>query len=545
MTAVSDLERGRTAFEDSDWTEAYGRLSAADRAEPLGPEDLEALATTAHLTGRTDVCVDVWTRGHQEYLKRGDNERAAGCAYWLAFTLVNRGEFALANGWVGRGVALLDAGAGECVQRGFLLLLTGIQALMQGEAERALATIAQAHDVADRFHDPDLTVLTLLAHGQTLIELGETDEGIELMDQAMVAVTADDVSAPVAGLVYCAVISACQDLFDLRRAQQWTTALTHWCDAQPGLVPYTGQCLVHRAEIMQLHGAWPDATEAAQAACERFELAADPVSAGAAHYVTGEVERLRGNHDLAERAYREASRRGHDPQPGVALLRLAQGRPDVAATTIRRVVGETADPLRRPRLLAAQVDIMLAVDDVTAARAAADELAGIARDHGSPMLRAIAARRSGAVLLSEAEPRAALAELRTAWTGWQDLGVPHEAARARELIGLACRAVGDEDTALMELDAARWAFEQLGAEPDLTRVDALARPPEPDPAGGLTAREAEVLGLVATGATNRAIAADLVLSDKTVARHISNIFTKIGVSSRAAATAYAYEHDLV
>ena len=538
------LERGRAAFEGRSWEDAFANLAAADRASPLEPGDLETLATAAYLTGRQQQCTDLWTRAHREFVRRNDDERAAGCAFWLAFTLVNRGEFARAAGWVGRGVELLDDGTRDCVQRGYLLMLTGIQALMQGDAVQALSTILQVQVIADRFADADLKVLCRLGHGQTLLELGKTDDGVALLDGVMVAVTTGEVSATVAGLAYCAVISACHDIVDVRRAQQWTTALTHWCDAQPDLVPYTGQCLVHRAEIMQLRGAWPDATRAANAACERFALAADHASAGAAYYLAAEVDRLRGDFGQAEDGYRETSRRGRDPQPGLALLRLAQGRTDVAASTIARVGDETQDRVRRPGVLPAQVQIMLAAGDVSRARVTCEELTRIATASGAPLLLATACQCDGAVLLAEGDARGALASLRRASSAWAELDVPYEAARTRLLIGLGCRALGDEDSAQLELDAARWTFRQLGAMPDVARVDALMHPTAPPACDGLTPREVEVLRLVATGKTNRAIAADLVLSEKTVARHLSNIFTKLGLTSRAAATAYSYEHRL-
>lgn len=543
MTPADPLEDGRTAFGAGSWNEAFGFLSAADTAAPLEPADLELLAGAAYLTGRHDACTDAWTRAYQLFAGRAERERAAGCAFWLAFTLVNRGEMPPAAGWLSRGVELLDE-VGDCVQRGYLQGLAGVTALMQGDVDGALAKLESAQKIAAEFVDADLQVLSRLGHAQTLLALGRTDEGVAQLDVVMVAVTSGEASAAVTGLAYCAVISACQYRYDVGRAAQWTAALTHWCDAQPGLVPYTGQCLVHRAEIMRLRGAWPDALEAARAAYERFELAADRVSAGAAYHLTAELDRLRGDFGSAEEGYREASRRGHDPQPGLALLRLAQGRRDVAAATIGRVADETQD-LRRPLVLAAQVEILLAAGDVPGARTACDELDELATAHGAPLLLATAAQCSGAVLLADGDVRGGLLGSRRAWSGWQRLGAPYEAARCRVLVGLGCRALGDEDSALMELDAARWAFTELGAAPDLARVDGLSRAGGAAPCHGLTARELEVLRLVATGAGNRAIAAELVLSEKTVARHLANIFAKLDLPSRAAATAFAYEHRLL
>jgi DNA-binding CsgD family transcriptional regulator len=341
------------------------------------------------------------------------------------------------------------------------------------------------------------------------------------------------------------VLEGCQELFDLRRAQQWTAVLTGWCAAQPDLVPYRGQCLLHRAELMQLHGAWSDAMEEARRAYERFLQPAAHPAAGAAAYQLAELHRLRGEAAEAEEAYRLASRRGREPQPGLALLRLAQGQLTAARAAIRRVLDETADRPARAALLPAAVEIALAGGDVPAARAAADELARAAEELDAPLLRATAAAADGAVLLGQGDARAALAALGRAWTAWQELEAPYEAARARVGIGLACRELGDQDSAAMELDAARWVFRQLGAAQELARVEALAGRGRAGAAGGLTAREVQVLRLVATGRTNRAIAAELVLSERTVDRHVSNIFTKRGVSSRAAATAWAYEHQLV
>ncbi len=387
--------------------------------------------------------------------------------------------------------------------------------------------------------------IALMGRGRTSIFLGRTAEGVALLDEAMVAVTAGEVSPIIAGDIYCSVIEACQEIFDLRRAQEWTAALGEWCEAQPDLVLYRGQCLVHRAEIMQLHGTWSDAMHEAERACERLAQPPGQPAIGAALYQVAELHRLRGEFVKAEDAYRRASQHGREPQPGLALLRLAQGQVDAARATIRRVVDEAQDRVTRSRLLAPYVEILLASGDVDAARAAADELSEIASNLDAPLLRAAAAHSQGAVLLAEEDAPAALAALRDAGAAWQELEAPCEAARVRVLVGLACRRLGDEDTAAMELDAARQAFGELGAAPDLAHVRELSREAVPGDAGGLTSREVEVLRLVATGKTNRAIADELFISEKTVARHISNIFTKLGLSSRSAATAYTYEHGLV
>jgi DNA-binding CsgD family transcriptional regulator len=343
--------------------------------------------------------------------------------------------------------------------------------------------------------------------------------------------------------MYCSVIDGCQEAYAARRAHEWTAALTRWCEEQPDMVSFTGRCLVHRAEIMQMHGQWPGALEEVRKARERFERAARRDGAGVALYRQGELHRLRGQVQDAEGAYREASRRGCEPQPGLALLRLAQGKTDAAVAAIRRMAGETSEPVLRAGLLPAYVEIMIAAGDTEEARAAALELADIAGGYEAGMLDALVGQATGAVALAEGDAREALTLLRRSWQLWQELDAPYEGARVRVLVGLACRALGDDDAAALEFEAARAAFAELGAAPALAQLDGLtgSRPAD----HGLTARELQVLRLVAGGETNKAIAAQLVLSERTIDRHVSNILTKLRLSSRAAATAYAYEHDLV
>jgi DNA-binding CsgD family transcriptional regulator len=452
------------------------------------------------------------------------------------------GEEARGGGWLARAQRVLDDAKRDCAERGYLLVVGGLGTLEGGDAAGAYAMFNQVAELAERFAEPDLVVFGRLGRGQALIKMGETAAGIALLDEVMVAVTGDDVSPIVTGIAYCAVILECHQVFDLRRAQEWTGVLSRWCESQPDLVPYRGQCLVHRAEVLQFHGEWSAAGRQAQHACER--LAGHPAVSGA-FYQRAELHRLRGEFAQAEEAYRLASQWGRTPQPGLAQLRLAQGRVDAAGAAIRRVVTETHDRVTRSRVLAAYVEIVLAAGDVPAARVAADELAGIAAGLDADFLNAVSDQATGEVLLAEGDPVAASARLRRAWEAWQKLQAPYEVARTRALIGLACQAVGDDDSAEMEFDAARTTFRRLGATPDAARLEALSARAVHGSAAGLTRREAEVLTLLATGRTNRAIAAELFISEKTVARHVSNIFTKLGLSSRAAATAYAYQSGLV
>jgi DNA-binding CsgD family transcriptional regulator len=544
MSGGSALERGRQAFDRQAWGTAYELLCAADEEAPLAAEDLERASRAAYLTGRDEVWSTLAERAFRERMRQGDPEGAALDAFWLAFGLMPRGEWAQVGGWVGRAWAVIDDGRRDCVARGFLLGPEALQALMGGDAERAYATFSEQREIGRRFADPDLLTLAGFGQGQALIAMGRIPEGIAVLDEIMVGVAGGETSAVVAGLVYCGVIAACMETFDPRRAKEWTVALKLWCDAQPDLVPFRGQCMVHRAQIMQIQGAWLDALEELKQATERFTDAGHP-AAGDALYELAEVHRWRGELDDAERAYPQAAAFGRDPQPGLALLRLAQGQLEAASAGIRRALEEAAEPFRRPRLRSAAAEIALEGKDVDAARAAAGELAQLADERGVPLLQAMAAHAGGLVALAEGDARQALARARRAWSLWQELDAPYEAARARVVVALACRALGDEDAARMELDAARQVFERLSAGPDLARVEALTGPARVRSSSGLTAREVEVLQLVATGRTNRVIAAELFLSEKTVARHLSNIFTKLGVSSRAAATAYAYRHDLV
>jgi DNA-binding CsgD family transcriptional regulator len=540
----SQLERGRQSYARRAWADAFGSLVEADKAAALAAGDLELLARSAFMLGRDDDYVSALERAHHGYLDGGEPLRAVRCAFWLGVNFALRGEMGPATGWLGRAQRLLEREEDECVERGYLQLAGVFRHTASGDWDTAYATAAGAAGTGERFGEPDLIALALFEQGRALIKRERAEEGLALLDEAMVAVTAGELSPIVTGFVYCAVIAACQEVYAVRRAQEWTAALTHWCEQQPDMVAFTGRCLVHRAELMQLQGAWPDALDEARRACERLAREMNQRWTAHAFYQQAEIHRLQGEFAAAEKAYREASRCGLEPQPGLALLRLAAGHSDAAAAAMRRALGETSERLKRARLLPAAVEILLSVGDVAEAERACGELEAIAADHGGSMLNAIAVYARGAVGLAADDAGAALVPLRRALQGWNELEVPYEAARARVLIGLACRALGDDDTAKLEFGAARRTFEELRASPDLAHLDSLVRSSVSD-ASGLTSRELEVLRRVAAGETNKAIAADLVLSERTVDRHVSNIFTKLRVSSRAAATAYAYEHDLI
>ena len=544
MDTADARNRGRESFNRHAWGDAFALLSQADQEAPLDLDDLERLATAAYLTGRDAESTAALSRAHQACLSAGNVPRAIRCAYWLGMSLMHKGEYAQAGGWLARARRLLAENQLDCVERGYLLIPEAIQKVDEDTAA-SFAEFSEITAIGERFKEADLTAIGRLGCGHAIIRFGRISEGKALLDEVMVALSAGELSPTVVGLVYCAVIEVCHEVYDFHRAQQWTDALTRWCASQPDLVPYRGECLVHRAEIMQLIGAWRDALAQAQQACKLLSDPPGQPSLGNAFYQHAQLLRLRGDFNEAEEAYSQASQWGRSTHPGLALLRLAQGHMDASEAAIRRELGEIKDRSRRCGLLPTYVEVMLAVGDAESARAGADELAEIATQIDTAPLQAASDQATGAVLLAEGGLQAALVTLRRAWSVWQQAEIPYEAARVRVLIGQCCRELGDEDTAQMEFDAARWVFQQLGARPDLARVDALARRTAPRPVGGLTAREVEVLRLVAAGKTNRAIAADLFLSEKTVARHMSNIFTKLGLSTRSAATAYAFEHDLV
>ncbi len=537
------LIRGREAYDRHEWSEAYSHLSEADEHADLGASDVAKLARTAHLIGHDTECEELLARAHGSYLEEGDVEQAAECAFWLAFRLLQSGEQARGGGWLARAQRLLDDAELDSAVRGFLLLPSALGALAQGDAEAAYDRFSQAHEIGHRFKNVDLLTLGRLGRGQALVRLGKTAEGISLLDEVMVSVTTGDASPLIVGLVYCAVIEACHEIFDLRRAQEWTEAFTRWCAAEPDVVPFRGECLIRRAEIMQLHGNWSDAMDEAKRAGDHLTSPPGQRAAGAAFYRQAEIRRLRGEFADAEKAYREAERWGRSPQPGLALLRLNQGRPDTAVSTIRQAVSQANEQRNRSNLLPAYVEILIAAGEIQDAQRAAEELSEIAAELDAPYLRALAGHAEGSVLHATGRYQEALEAFRPALTGFRELAAPYEAARTLVEIALCCRALGDETSCEMEMEEARAAFERLQALPELARIEKLTD--DQSAPGGLTPRELEVLTLIASGKTNRSIAEELFISEKTVARHVSNMFNKLGISSRSAATAYAYEQGIV
>jgi ATP/maltotriose-dependent transcriptional regulator MalT len=543
--AWSELEKARACFEQRAWEDAFQSFARADGATPLGCDDLELFAWSAALTGRDKELLETLERLHHTLVDEGQCLRAARAAFWIAFRLFALRSPGHANGWLVRAARIVERESEDSVEQGYLLLPIAERHLGAGENDVAHDVAARAAAIGERFEEADLIAFARQQQGRALMRQGHVDPGLALLDEAMVAVTSGELSPIVNGIVYCSVIASCQQVYALDRAREWTKALAEWCQEQPQLVTFTGTCLIHRADVMQLHGAWEEAIGESFRACERLSKEVDPEALGDAHYQQGEIHRLRGELTQAEDAYRSASQVGREPQPGLALLRLQQGRMEEAIGAIRRVLDTTPATWRRAGLLPACVEILLAAGDLEGARGACLELTELAETFDTKILRAMASHARGAVLLADGDAGAAVTPLRDAFHVWQSVGAPYLAARIRVLIGRACSALGDEDGAALELSAAREVFEQLGAAPDIAKLHAERQDSGRASDHGLTARELQVLRMVASGKTNKAIAAELCLSERTVDRHVSNIFVKTDVSTRAAATAFAYEHDLV
>jgi DNA-binding CsgD family transcriptional regulator len=533
------LQLGRDAFDRRAWTEAFEQLTAADVTDP---DDLERLAVAANLLGRDDASERAWERAYAACDEGSDRSRAAWCAFWLGLELMLRGEEARGGGWLARAERLAGE-AGECAAAGLVLTPRFLAAWSGGDAEAARTLATDMVELARRIGDHEVLAMGLLCTGEAEYLAGRTEPARRAFDEAMVLVTNNEVSPVLAGIVYCGAIDSCMEAGDLRRAAQWTDALERWCAGQPDLVPYRGQCLVHRSQVLTAHGEWTEASTAVALACRRLSEPPHP-AIGLAFYQQGDLHRLRGEFAAAEDAYKAAGRHGKDPVPGFALLRIAQGNIEAATAAARRMVAEHrgAGLLAAP-VLAAAVEILVASDDADGARELSDELDALAGGSELPLVRATVAYASGLGRLTGDDASGALAAFRRACQLWHELEVPYEEARARVGVSRACAALGDNDACALELEAARAIFTRLGAGPDLER---LSSPSDSStlPAG-LTARECDVLRQVASGRTNRQIAAELSISEHTVARHLQNIFLKIGLTSRAAATAYAYEHGIV
>ena len=528
------LGEARTAYAERAWQRAYDAFAAAEGEAPLDAEDYDRFAVTAHLLARMPDYFAIRERAYRRLLERGEALAAAEAALWIGTQKIVQGEVAEGGGWIARAARIVADDGTDSKAAAFLTVSSAFEAAAGGDLERAAHISEECVRAARRLGSEQYAALSLHQQGQFLLAAGRTDEGLACLDEAMLGVASGVCSAMVEGIIYCGVIEGCWSIYELTRAQQWTAAMTQWVTAQPDLGNFTGECKVRRAELKQFNGRWPEALD---------ELGAmgiaepDQWASGRAATVRGNLDRLQGSFDSAEEYFTLASRLGEDPQPGLALLRLARGSVQAAAAMIRRSLAETRQTGKRIQVLAAATDILLAVGETEAAEDTAGELRDIASVNRSPVVVALGQHALAAACLARGAPAEALPLLREALGTWVRTRAPYDEARTRVLLADACRALGDRESADREVDTARAIFEELGAMPDLAKLtgsDELLSP-----------RELEVLRLVATGATNRAIAESLVLSERTVDRHVSNIFGKLGVSSRAAATAYAFERQLV
>ncbi|WP_040530397.1 LuxR family transcriptional regulator [Gordonia rhizosphera] len=541
MAVTDELERAREHFDAGEWGAALRTWESIDQGR-LSADDLEDLAVAAYLVGRDSTAAEALQRAFQTCIDDADTLGAARRACWIAMIMSMAGQPAVGQGWASRAERLLDEFDEDVEERGYLEMNHVYAHLAVGELDEATESARRVADAGRRFANPDLFAAGISAEGRIILERGNVREGLALFDEAMVSVTAGEVSAVFAGMVYCTMIEGCQDVSDFGRAAAWTAALSQWCDRQPGLVPYRGQCAVHRGQICALHGAFSDAITEFDDALRRYRETSSP-AAGFALALRGDIYRLTGEPDSAEDSYEQAAEFGYEPQPGLALLWLSRGRRDAALGAIRRLLVESQQPVERSRILPAAIEILIAAGELEQARESARELDHIACGFSCVALQAMAAYAAGAVELSDGDPAGALPYLRKARQLWIDLDCPYETARAQVLIGRGLRALSDTRSADATLAAAHRTFVDLGAKPAADEVAGLLTP-EGFPAG-LTDREVEVLRLVATGRSNGQIAAELVLSEKTVSRHLTNIFTKLDVNTRSAATAYAYEHGLM
>ncbi|MGH2682114.1 MAG: tetratricopeptide repeat protein, partial [Actinomycetota bacterium] len=475
QTMIQDpLQAGREAARKHAWKEAFDLLSEADAGEPLSPDDLATMAEAAWWVGRGDACVSARERAFAAYLDGGDEVAAAGMAIALARDHKAKLETGVSRGWFLRAERLL-ADHPETAEHGWLLRIQANHAAGEGDLERALELTRQALDIGTGVGNRDLQAIALHDQGEFLVRLGRVEEGLGLADEATVAAVGGEIGPWATGIVYCNTISLSGALADYRRAGEWTEAAKRWCERQ-SIAGFPGICRVHRADVIRLLGHWAEAEREARQACSELEDAGLLMFAGEGFYEIGVIRLRMGDLEAAEDAFRQAHEKGRDPQPGIALLRLARGKVDGAQAAIGRALEEATVRLDRAKLLPTAVEIAVAAGDLEAARVEADELESIAEEFSSPALRAEAAMGRGALQLAEGDPASACRSLKRSWQLWREVDAPYEAARARLLLGEAYRAQGDEESALLELQAARSAFERLGAALDLRRAAGLLGP---------------------------------------------------------------------
>lgn len=525
-----------------DWTTRFDELTA--REASLAGDELDELGQAAWFVGRDDVSVRAWERAQLRFLDDGDLASAVRCVFWLGFTLSEHGDPVRAGAWMGRLMDLCARDDATPATDAARALCVAVGTFARGEAEASIPLFHTAIERADAAADADTLALATMSLGRALLAIGRPEAAFAELDRVMLLIADGRVSDRAAGPAYCAVIASLLGRGDVERARVWTRELGDWCDAQHGLEPFRGECTLHRATVLQLGGEWDAAATAIDLVCsteKRSETLAN------AWYRAAELHRVAGRTTAAREALRRAATLGREVQPGLALLHRDTGDLAGARAGLEAARATVVEPAARAEVLAAAVHVALDRGRVDDGGAAAQELRECADVFDTLYLRALSARAEGEVALAERRAGEALTALRRAWAAWRRLDAPYEAALTRVTIGAAIREIGDDDGAELEFDAARVVLEGLGAIPDLARLERVAAASSRDAASsdpGLSPREREVLILVARGWSNRRIAEHLFLSERTVARHVGSILAKLGVPSRSAATAYAFEHGL-
>lgn len=533
MTAV------REALARCDWAAAFEAASGVVPDSAAGEaERADMLAEAAWWLGRLDDCIEARERAYQIFEELGERRRAGQCAVWLYEHHGMRGHPAIAGGWLRRARRALDADT-DCVEHGALLLREAETAHGGGELDRALAIATDAKALGRALRSPNVEAEALQTAGRILIDRGQITEGMGHLDEAMLFAVEGRLGPYSTGKVYCSLISACEEVGDLDRAAEWTEATMQWAQQHPFAI-FPGICRIHRAVVLKRRGSLAEAEREAAQACDEL-ITSHVANSAAAFAEVGDIRRRIGDLERAEEAFDRAEQLCGRPCGELALLRLAQGRVDAAVSTITGCLHGTTNRLARSELLPLSVQVAIAAGDLAAAGEALAELDQIAAAFGTPMLRATALSARGRLELARRQEDAC-PTLEAALERWLALDVPYEVATARTLLGQAQRDRGDEAAAAESFAAAARRFDEIGASLDARLVSSDTRRALP---AGLTDREVEVLRLIASGMTNNAIAAELHLSVKTVSRHLSNIFTKIGVNSRASATAFAFEQELL
>jgi DNA-binding CsgD family transcriptional regulator len=537
--AAAHLARARELHGASRWEESCAEFTAADAVEPLAVEDLEAFAEAAQVSARGDEAAALLHRVFDLRVSAGELDAAAEVAFWLWWVLLNNNQFVQASGWLKQTSRTLGAAMGNSL---WLRIPEAMFQATTGHRSRAEQLLSAIIDEGQG----EVVPWALSMWGQTLIDQGRLDDGLDHLEEAMAILVDQDLSPRVTPWVYCAAVRGCCLARDFARARDWNRSMGRWLDSLSSLGgAYLGNCRIYRSQLMLLNGAWTEADDEIAAVCADLEGYTGWVG-GHAFYQLGEVRRLRGEWDAAEDAYRRAAENGCPTQPGLALLRLAEGDIKAASAGIRRALTEVTATPDRLDLLKAATTIYLEQGNIDAARDAVAEFEKSTENLTTPVIKAELSGIQGALALSEGNPGSALPLLRLAAGTWHEQNAPHERARLNVLIGQACRALADEDGARLEFSAAQETFERLGAHPDLAQLARIVGVPDAASAShGLTRREIDVLWLIAQGHTNRAIANELHISERTVHRHVSNIFTKLDVDSRTAAVAHAIKNRIV